>query len=145
MLLEFFIPGIPIAKGRPRFVRATGRTYTPEATMAGERNIAYFAAAAMRGRPLFSDPLELHIVATYLPPKSRTRAQRALPWAPFRGARPDVDNILKALLDACNGVVWVDDAIVASVRVAKVYGEQPGINVTLHELSPDSWPFARQA
>lgn len=140
-MLSFFVPGTPAAKGRPRFVRATGRAYTPAATIQAERGIAQFASEAMRGRSLFDVPVELRVIACYLPPKTRTKAQRALPWAGFRGSRPDLDNCLKACLDACNGVVWTDDALVAAAHVAKVYGPVPGLRVSVHALSPASWPL----
>jgi Holliday junction resolvase RusA-like endonuclease len=139
--LVFFVPGITVAKGRPRFVRATGRTYTPAKTVTAERGIAQFAAEAMRGRELFSTPVELDIIAAYSPPKTRTRAARSLPWARFRGSRPDIDNIIKGCLDALNGVVWVDDALVASARVTKIYDPHPGLCISVKNLSFMSWPF----
>lgn len=141
--LSFFVPGLPIAKGRPRFVRKTGRTYTPAATVHGERNIAQFAAEAMRGRALYDSPVELRIIACYMPPKTRTRAARALPWAGYKQSRPDLDNLCKAILDAGNGVIWTDDAIVAVVHCAKVYAAAPGLRVSVHPLSPGSWPFLK--
>lgn len=144
-MLSFFVPGLPVAKGRPRFVRATGRAYTPAATVAGERSIAQFAAEAMCGRALFSDPVELRLIACYLTPKTRTKAQRLAPWAGFKGSRPDADNLVKACLDSLNGVVWTDDAIVAVVHTAKVYGPQPGLRISVHPLSPASWPYLAQA
>lgn len=146
MHVEFYIPGVPVAKGRPRFVRATGRTYTPPRTVEAERGIAQIAAEAMRGRPLFDMPVELRVIASYLPPKSRTRADRAAPWSAFRGSRPDADNLIKAISDACIGVVFTDDALVAAVHFAKVYGARPGLHVSVHPLSRASWPLlARQA
>jgi crossover junction endodeoxyribonuclease RusA len=53
---------------------------------------------------------------------------------PQRGAgtlpttRPDVDKLARAILDALTGIVWVDDAQVVALHVAKRYtrtGEQP--------------------
>ena len=34
--------------------------------------------------------------------------------------KPDADNFLKAVLDACKGIVWVDDAQVAATLVVKI-------------------------
>jgi Holliday junction resolvase RusA-like endonuclease len=141
--LSFFMPGLPVAKGRPKFVRATGRAFTPAKTVAAERGIAQFAAAAMAGRPLFNIPVELRVVAYLLPPKTRTKAERALPWAGFRGSRPDVDNYIKAVMDACIGVVFTDDALVASIHAAKIYDVQPGLRVCVEPLSWASWPVRR--
>lgn len=141
MKLEFFVPGIPTAKARPSFVRSTGRTYTPAKTVAAENTIAWRAAAAMGDRPLYDVPVELRIIAQYLPPKSRTRAERSAPWAKFKGTRPDGDNLLKAVMDAGNGVIWTDDALIASHHVAKVFASQTGLLISVHPLSLASWPF----
>ena len=39
--------------------------------------------------------------------------------------RPDADNMLKAVLDGCNGVVWKDDCQVVQLYATKVYGSTP--------------------
>lgn len=45
-----------------------------------------------------------------------------------RGARHDLDNVLKALLDALNGAWWVDDSRVAWLLVRRSPGE-PAVDV----------------
>jgi Holliday junction resolvase RusA-like endonuclease len=57
--LEFFIPGNPSGKGRPRFARQGQfvRTYTPRETEAYESNIRLFAAEAMNGSPPTGGPV----------------------------------------------------------------------------------------
>jgi Holliday junction resolvase RusA-like endonuclease len=39
-------------------------------------------------------------------------------------SRPDIDNIVKAILDGLNGVVFADDASVAQLVSSKEYGEE---------------------
>ena len=50
MILEFFIPCIPVAKGRPKFARRGKlvKTYTPAKTRHAERD---FLTLAMENRP----------------------------------------------------------------------------------------------
>ena len=48
--------------------------------------------------------------------------------------KPDADNILKALCDAINGVVWVDDVQVVDLTLKKRYSVQPGVAVRIDEL-----------
>lgn len=139
--VSFFVPGYPAAKGRPKFVRATGRVYTPAETEKAEDRIRTHAALAMNGRVPVEQPVEIRIIATYLPPKTRTKATKQTPWASFKPSRPDCDNIAKLCADAMNGIVFRDDALVATMHVAKVYGETPGIRVSVHPLSFVSWPF----
>ena len=57
----FRVPGTPVGKGRVRFVRKTGRTFTPTKTARFEERVAFFAEAA--GLPLLSGPVELSVVA----------------------------------------------------------------------------------
>ena len=39
-----------------------------------------------------------------------------------------MDNLEKALLDAFNGVIFVDDSLVVERRASKVYARSPGID-----------------
>ena len=52
--------------------------------------------------------------------------------------RPDLDNYLKALKDAANGLLWLDDAQVVEVHAKKLYdqsGGKPRIEIELRELT----------
>lgn len=40
--------------------------------------------------------------------------------------KPDVDNYAKAILDACNGVLWEDDSLIKSLYVTKDWSTGPG-------------------
>lgn len=56
---------------------------------------------------------------------------------PIWMAKPDVGNLEKGLLDAWQGVLWVDDAQVVQCTTAKQWatGDRPGVSVTI-------WPSA---
>ena len=46
----------------------------------------------------------------------------------FHTSKPDVDNLAKFCLDACNGIIWRDDALVVALMAFKRYvdpGETP--------------------
>ena len=103
-------------KGRVRFVRQTGRTYTPDATAAAMEQIraAYVRAAngamAPKGTPVFVE------IDTFRPlPKSRPKRVTYEPDV----YKPDVDNICKLVLDALNGTAWVDDTQVTDIEAHK--------------------------
>jgi Holliday junction resolvase RusA-like endonuclease len=49
--------------------------------------------------------------------------------------KPDIDNYIKAVMDAGNGILWVDDSQVCELHSIKVYGS-PRIEVTAMELLP---------
>ncbi|SCU95566.1 conserved hypothetical protein [Cupriavidus necator] len=48
--------------------------------------------------------------------------------------KPDADNVLKAVKDGMNGVVWVDDCQAVEYRISKKYGTSPGVYVEVMEL-----------
>jgi Holliday junction resolvase RusA-like endonuclease len=49
--------------------------------------------------------------------------------------KPDLDNVAKAVLDACNGVAWIDDRQVVRLVVEKGYGAEPRIEAYMHEVN----------
>ncbi|HTQ71207.1 MAG TPA: RusA family crossover junction endodeoxyribonuclease, partial [Acidocella sp.] len=72
--IAFNVPGIIKGKGRPRFVRSTGRAYTPQATLSGEQWVKHCALQA--GIKPLEGAIALEI-AMHLPvPRSWTRKRR---------------------------------------------------------------------
>lgn len=136
-----WVPIPPTAKGRPRFARSTGRAYTPAATQAAERTLQGELSAATRlglsaqqhEWPM-AGPLELELgFALAIPASwSKAKAARARNGIQRHTSRPDVDNLGKLVMDACNGVLWHDDAQLVRVTLAKCYGPTPGTTVTLY-------------
>ena len=56
-MIEIILAGVPVGKGRPRFVKSTGRAFTPEKTVRFEDRLSIVAQEAMadvikRGRRL---------------------------------------------------------------------------------------------
>jgi crossover junction endodeoxyribonuclease RusA len=45
--------------------------------------------------------------------------------------KPDLDKLVRAILDALTGIVWHDDGQVCMLLAWKEYGEQTGVQVTL--------------
>lgn len=68
-------------------------------------------------------------------PKSFSKSKRelALNHGIFPTRKPDLDNVLKAVMDALNGVLYEDDKQVCSVRVTKYYAEREGLTVSVSE------------
>ena len=134
MSLFFTVPGQPQGKGRARF--GNGRTYTPAKTVAYEGLIALAAQEAMAGRDLIERPVYLTVTAFFDIPKSWPKARRAkaLGSVEWHTAKPDGDNVLKAVGDGLNGIVWKDDSQIAFSKVIKRYGEKPGLEITVEAL-----------
>ena len=121
------LSGQPIGKGRPRFTRA-GRTYTPAKTKAYELELRRVALEAMRDAEIKPTevPCRVSILAQFEIPKSwpKHKQQAALlKGSIYKPGKPDIDNIAKAALDAMNGIVFKDDALVSKLEVEKRYGQ----------------------
>lgn len=132
--VTIIIQGAPHGKGRPRF---NGKTvYTPAETRNYERGVSFIASAEMRGRELMDGPLHIELRAVFAIPKSWSAAKRhqALIGEVRPAVKPDTDNILKAITDPCNGVVFRDDAQIVSVRASKVYGLEPLVIATIKSV-----------
>jgi Holliday junction resolvase RusA-like endonuclease len=115
---SFAVAGKPIGKQRPRLGR-NGHVYTPAATVAYERTVRWETLAA---RPLSWDrsaPVSV-TVACYFPDARRR----------------DVDNVLKAVLDAMNGIAYADDCQVQSASVSKqIDRERPRIEIAVRAVT----------
>lgn len=134
-MIAFTIPGRPTGKGRPKFARRGDavRTYTDAKTASYENKVALFANQAMRGRPLLEGPLCVTVLAYFAPPKSTAKAKRAamLAGEAHPTVKPDLDNIVKAVLDGLQGVAFADDVTVTWTNAGKRYAEADHVFVTV--------------
>lgn len=106
MILSFFVPGPPQPKARPRR-DPRGTWYTPASTRSYEAKVEAHARTAMAtwGWRLTKKPVALSV-------------QLRLP----DGRRFDIDNMVKAIADACNGVLWHDDRQIARIQAVRACG-----------------------
>ena len=133
MNFEITIPGNPVAKGRPR-VSKYG-TYTPKKTADFESYVEYCWAAEYGNIKPSDKPLKAEIIF-YMPiPKS---ASKKIKTAMKNGEtahikKPDLDNMAKSVLDALNGLAYIDDSQIYSLTLFKTYSEQPRTELMLEE------------
>jgi Holliday junction resolvase RusA-like endonuclease len=129
------LPGVIRGKGRPRFVRSTGRSYTPEQTRSYEAVLKMAAIEAMGDRLPLLGPVRLYMDAVFEPAASMSKKKRAaaLIGESHPTKKPDADNIAK-LTDALNGVVWKDDAQVVDLSLRKTFGPRPILRIRVEAL-----------
>lgn len=137
----FFVPGRPQGKGRPRIgkVGVHSRMFTTAATVAYEGLIALAAQQAMAGRTLLTGPVFVHMEITLPVPSSWSQKRKALALAGqiHPTTKPDADNVIKAIFDGMNGIVWVDDVQVVELLARKAYGEIPGVKVSVQPIDSE--------
>lgn len=114
----------PIAKSRPRFTR--GRCYTPSKTKNAEQEIRLLVSKEFKLKP-FEGPLRLDLILFFKKPKTSKNV--------FPVVKPDLDNVLKLVGDALNGVLWKDDSQIIEIVVSKYYASEASIYLKLYALS----------
>ena len=134
-MIEIVLLGAPRGKERPRLTRA-GHAYTPEKTRSYEAALKYAAEQAMAGRAPLSGPLLVDMVALMPIPQSwpKKRQEAARNGTELPTKKPDWDNFGK-VVDACNLVVWVDDAQIICGTVSKFYHDKPMLAIRVTPLT----------
>ncbi|ONM43139.1 hypothetical protein BXT89_14395 [Halopseudomonas pachastrellae] len=137
--VTFVVPGQPVGKGRPRVgkIGAHARLFTPEKTVNYEGLVAMAAQQAMQGRALITGPVMVEMDITVQIPQSWSKKRKSLALAGeiFPTTKPDKDNVIKAIYDGINGIVWKDDVQAVDGHQRKRYGETPGVRVRVVPLS----------
>lgn len=133
--MKLIILGEPIGKGRPRFTTRAGypKAYTPEKTAAYE-NLIKVAFLESKEEIFEKDmQLSMELLAVFSIPKNTSARMRIkmqnkdiLPQK-----KPDIDNIAKVIMDALNGLAYHDDAQICNLKVSKIYGDNPRVEILL--------------
>lgn len=126
-----FVHGRPKGKARPRF--AHGHTYTPRETVEYERLIA--TSYREHGGNSHDGECTVKVTAYFTIPKSWTKAKKM--EVVSRGlspqTKPDIDNIVKVVMDGLNGVAYHDDKQVVRVVAEKRYSQTTeGLDIEVH-------------
>ena len=143
--IRFRIAGsaAPKERVRARIVTPKGRRpflqwYTPKETVAYEERIRKIARQAWGDGEPTRRPVELqltvHVEVSASWPRWKSEGCTKGDIAPTDD--PDLDNILKAVSDAMNGVVYADDAQVVAIDAVKLFAPagSPGwIEVAVRE------------
>lgn len=138
--MKFEIVGTPVAKGRPRVSRIG--TFTPLKTVNYENLVKYTFVQSFPNFKPFEDEIKIKIIAIFNPPASisKKKLKELLPTtddplsAKGKITKPDLDNIVKSITDALNGLAYKDDNLITSFEAHKVYGEQAKVIVEIEEV-----------
>lgn len=129
LALDVAIQGSPVAKGRPR-ITMSGHAFTPQKTRYAHESLT-LKLSVHRPRVLLSGPIDLELGFTMPIPASTSKARaRGLDGQPHTN-KPDIDNLVKLVLDAMNGLIITDDATVWRLSCSKVYGLEPSTRISV--------------
>lgn len=134
-----FIEGQPKGQPRPRaFARGgVARVYDPGTAEGWKSAIALGLRDARPEAPLVGP---VRVYATFYMPRPKRLMRKSdsdhtIPHV----AKPDIDNLLKAVFDACTQLgVWEDDAQVVDLSTTKAYApkhHRAGLYITIEEVT----------
>ena len=124
--ISFFIPGVPVPKGRPRLSRHG--VYTPRKTKNWESYV-YMVAKQHKPKELITS--SIYIKLDFYMPWPKSKKFKVIKHV----SRPDLDNLEKAVLDALEGVMFKNDSQIWMKDSTKRYAE------TLDKCGVDIWIF----
>ena len=142
-MISFRIEGEPVGKGRPRVIASRGKfahAYTPKKTKDYEDSIRFaFLASTEETMPIYQrgTSLEARLTIAVSVPKSYSKKKTAqcLAGRIAPSKKPDIDNVIKCILDALNGYAFEDDSQVTRLKAEKIYAEEPYVDVYIKELT----------
>jgi Holliday junction resolvase RusA-like endonuclease len=130
------IPGEMRGKGRPRFARIGQhvRAFTDAKTVSMENWVKACAVEAWR-RPPLQGAVRIWLEIGVGVPASWSMKKRlaALSGEIAPTSKPDLDNALKLVADALNGIVWLDDRQITQATLARRYVSDPCTVLTVSE------------
>lgn len=131
-VVKFTVPGNPVGKARPRMTRS-GHAYTPDKTVSYENLVKMCFIEKYTDWVPVSGEAILRLNAYYPIPKSASRKKKIdMVIGEIRPTKkPDLDNVMKAIADALNGIAYVDDSQIVTAEVRKYYDDTPRVEVVI--------------
>lgn len=127
-MIRFTIEGDPVGKGRPRVTRK-GVTFTPAKTRHYEAWVKASYLRAMQEQGIRRDEsfiergkkIGIIINALFPIPKSysKKKVHQIMMGEEKPTKKPDIDNIIKIILDSLNGLAYEDDAQIVELKASK--------------------------
>ena len=120
-MIEFRADGSPVPQGSMKVIN--GRVlHSQGSALAVWRSTIAFNAKLAGATPL-DGAMEIQMV--FIMPRPKT-VKRTHPTV-----APDLDKLVRAVLDALTNICYLDDAQVTDIRACKIYGSSPGVEIRL--------------
>ena len=136
--MKYTLDITPKPQSRPRFTRQ-GRAYELAEMKRWKQELAMLLA--MRN-PKRIEKGAIHVSVTFYirPPQTISKIKTKRPVANeslekiYVDKKPDIDNYIKAVLDASNGLLFKDDGQIAALTTQKLYSLNPRIELEITKL-----------
>lgn len=122
------IPGEPTPLSRHKTIVCEGKAIHYDGQKKEKRNFAVKARALigdLSAQLLSREYYNVEILFEMPFPKSKRRKKMVDIGLIPHVCKPDIDNLIKFVFDALNGICWEDDRRILAVNAKKVYSENP--------------------
>ena len=135
MIYEFEVPGKVIGKGRPRLNSYTGAVYTPTRTKDYESLVEQYFLLKYPRFKILEGRIKVNIIAYFSIPKTTKKSEinEMLDNNISPNEKPDIDNIVKVVLDSMNKFAFRDDNQITKLEVEKKYALEDKVYVKIEE------------
>lgn len=135
MVYEFEVPGKVIGKGRPRLNTYTGIVYTPTKTKDYETLVEQYFLLKYPKFKILEGRIKVSIIAYFSIPKATKKTDRneMLDNNISPTKKPDIDNIVKSVLDSMNKFAFKDDNQITKLEIEKKYSIEDKIYIKIEE------------
>lgn len=123
-MIEFFVEGKPVPQGSLVFMKGRPIHQGADRLATWRADIARLARKA--GCQPNNSPIAVNLIFYMKKPKT---VDRRMPTVP-----PDLDKLIRAVLDGLTGVAYADDGQVVKISAVKVYGTKLGVQIGILEI-----------
>jgi crossover junction endodeoxyribonuclease RusA len=125
---SFFVTGKPVSQGSLKFIKGHAIHVKGRELALWRGTIA--AMARSTNITKIQVGVEMDLLFVFNKPKTVKRNE------PY--VRPDLDKLIRAVLDGLTGVAYEDDQQVVRLTAQKAYGETEGVYITIRERTSSS-------
>ena len=118
-MISFRVDGKPIQQGSMKVMHGN-IIHSQGSALAAWRSSVGLGAKLACAKP-HGDPVEISLIFIVARPRTVTRLAPSVP--------PDLDKLVRAVLDGLTAIAYRDDAQVCTLTATKEYGDRPGVQV----------------
>ena len=131
------VEGNPCSQKRHRHAKRGRRIITYDPSSEDKKKFKTQVQSKIKGRPL-KKPLGLSVCFYIRRPKKHYRTGKFSHLLKKNSPKiciqkPDIDNLIKFVLDACNDLLWEDDKLIYEIESRKVFSENPRTEIEVWE------------
>lgn len=128
-MITFSVAGQPIPQGSMKVIN--GHVIHSQGSALAAWRSAIALSAKQAGAKPHNEPVEIEMIFTFVKPKTVTRLEPSV--------APDLDKLIRAVLDGLTAVAYRDDGQVTVIRASKEYGPNPGLWVQMWPKTPQNF------